>query len=308
MSTATHHLEHRGVALLVALIALAMVATLAVGALQRSVNGSTASRVMSGSRQAARLVDDCTPVLLGWAATEAAGVIAQVEDPSRWIPVFDSHEVKTRVQIHAIDCSGRLRTDRLDTFARLGLPAGLQRLNNAAITVPLFREASGLRPLLETYAAALSDRAAINVFSDPTSEYDPVGQDYLADWITTHGGGALNVNTAPIQLLRAALLGLDPADARKVLESRQAGEPVPASLLRSLDDNRTDDTRRLRLSTTSDAYGFLVTIAEGSARQRWWIVAERSTSSRSGSTPGKTYGADPADIGSWRITERRRIG
>lgn len=297
----------RGVALLVALIAVVTVSTLAVGALQRSVNGSTEAELLLRSKQARLLVEDFTPQLLEWAAEDGSDVINASDDPAGWVPIFESDSGALKVRIHAIDCCGRLHIDRIDTFARLGLPHEIQRLSSSNGLKPKFRDAPDLQPLLETLASSLSGQERISTFPDPARSGDLAETIYLADWITTQGDGALNVNTAPIPLLRAALRGLDPEAARSILGLRESGEPIPAALIRSTDRDQKDSAKRVPLTTTSSAIGFIVTTTELSSRHRWWIVAERLSRAKSQGSTGQTYGADPSAIGAWRITERRKI-
>jgi len=304
---ARHAPCRRGVALLVALIVVMSVSTLAVGLLQRSLNGTTESEFLLRSTRARLLADDLTPMLLEWAAAETDNVFRDADAPESWVSVFESNAGEVSIQVHAIDCSGRLHTDRLDTFARLGLPSQLQRLRHASVRAPGFKDAPNLQPLLETYASELTNQQPIAIFPDLFDQATQADQPVLTRWITTHGDGALNVNTAPVPLLQAALRGLDPSTAREILALRKAGEAVPASLIQTRSGDTNDSSKQLRLTTTSSAVGFIVTVSDRSSRHRWWIVAERLAGSQPQGPLGAAYGANANTIGAWRITERRRI-
>ncbi len=299
--------SRRGIALLVSLVVVMSVSTLAVGLLQQAQSGSTASEFNTRSTQARLLVTDLTPRLLEWAAAETDSVFRAADDPSGWVPVFETDTGSLAIRIDAIDCSGRLRIDRLSTFARMGLPAPLQQLQVNQIREPNFKETKELRPLLESFANHTPDRSAIEAFSKSHTSTAQPGTIVLADWVTTHGSGALNITTAPLPLLKAALRSQDPSSAREILALRESGGPIPPSLIQQSSNSASDSSKRLTLTTTSSAVGFILTVTDHGSEQRWWIVAEQLTASQLRGALSAAYGADVSAISSWRITERRRI-
>jgi len=114
------------------------------------------------------------------------------------------------------------------------------------------------------------------------------------------GAAALNVNGAPLALLRAALVGRAPSAASEALALRQRGERVPESLVSVLTSS-SDETslKRVPLRATSSAFGFLVTVTRGGFESRCWLVIEEILA---GANPASASGSS----GGWGVVERRR--
>ncbi|MCB9848561.1 MAG: hypothetical protein H6814_09120 [Phycisphaeraceae bacterium] len=305
--TSRSNASRRGVALLIALLVLVTVSTLTVGAIRAAFDGSAEVNQMLQLRQVDSLVDDLAPPLLEWAARDADGWIASQDDPSGWAPVFQAESDGLMVRVHAIDCSGRLRVDRLGTFAGLGLPSEIQRLRVGHVSAPEFGDLKNLRPLLESFAGSLASPHVVAAFPGWFGEAPPHDRAVLVEWVTTHGDGALNVATAPLPLLQAALRGLDPAAVREILRRRRDGEPIPRSLIQTPDRDEQSGAKRVRLTTSSSAIGFMISAESRGVRLRWWVVAERLPADQLDGSIGVAYNADKNTIGAWRITESRRI-
>ena len=135
-----------------------------------------------------------------------------------WTTVLDAEQSGMRVAVRAIDCSGRLRLDLLDSAAARGLPSELKNLD-AVATKDLTR----------------TDPILLNMVSgvpyDLPTMHDTEPSDTAAHWLTPFGSGALNLNTAPMPLLTAALVGLDPRASRQILQARQTSSPIPRGSL-----------------------------------------------------------------------------
>lgn len=275
----------RGAALLLALAALVAVTTLGAAALRAATTARLVGVADRDAAEAAQLVHDLEPALLLWLG---AGAINEHPD---WAPVFASVRGSVGVTVHAVDLSGRLRIDRLGTFAAMGLPQALR----AADLDGLLKRPAATPALVEEVAiAARCDAFPISSARGPA--LDP------AIWLTAYGDGALNVRTAPLPLLEAALRGADPSAARQLLVARQTGEPIPPAVLASI-QRRTaagDADRLVALSAGSTAAAFLVTIEHGRVARRWWLVAEL----------GDPRGIEESRRRArpqWRWMERRRI-
>jgi len=324
---------HRGAAMLLALAALAIVVPAGVAAL-RSASAWATESSFSLDEERARLASlSIGPALLAWAADQDSSEAASAEDREGLMRILDREEQDgSRLVVEAIDLSGRLHIDALGTLARNGLPPPFRQL---AIPEPNSAEEASAEfmPLLpEAVAWSLRHELGASAPSFPLSAAgsgdhpEPI----VALWITGHGRQqdkgsrarpgrappipALNIHTAPVELLRAALVGYDPALARSALEHRERGEAIPPEIAGSLTaassaaGRGAEESRRswslTPLTTRSDAYGFLVAVERGATRATWWIIAERST--QAGRRPGLAN-AGRGPLTGWTITERRRV-
>jgi hypothetical protein len=275
----------RGAALLLALGALVAVTTLGAAALRAATTARLVGVADRDTAEAAQLVRDLEPALLAWLGSGA------ISGHSDWAPVFASVRGSVGVTVHAVDLSGRLRIDRLESFAAMGLP---QTLRMAELDELLERPAATPALVEEVAIAARCDAFPISHAGAPAFD--------AATWLTAYGDGALNVRTAPLPLLEAALRGADPSAARLLLVARQTGEPIPPAVMASI-QRRTaagDADRLVALSTGSTAAAFLVTIEHGRVARRWWLVAELGD-------PRAIDDARRRARPQWRWMERRRI-
>jgi hypothetical protein len=154
----------------------------------------------------------------------------------------------------------------------------------------------------------------------PRSKLASGDSDAAVLWITTRGAEpfALNVDSAPIPLLEAALTGRDPGAAARALAARREGLRVPPEVVATLSGSGTANATPL--TSASNAAGFIVTIrrvGEGhpeaeseSGGQRFWLVAERLGVRRAGAGGagggGASGGGAGGGSGGWIIVERRR--
>ncbi len=331
------------------LLALAALA-IAVPAGALALRGAASRAVESSTRldeERARLAAlSLGPALLRWASEqEGSGASAPVgaDGSVRILEQPATGAEGSRVVVDAIDLSGRLHIDALGTLGRNGLPPPLDQLSPAPALGPAPSPAPGITSMLPDrgegdaplYPEAMAwwalDRAGAVVSSFPTRS-DAEERDLapsVVHWLAGPGHGAaadrrrraaqparptaLNIRTAPIELLRAALVGYDPALARTAMACRERGEPIPAEVVGSLvaASGRATPTGamsvsggggggwvRTPLTARSAAYGFIVSVERAGGRVSWWVVAERS--------PPGARRTDPA-LGGWTITERRRV-
>ena len=323
----------RGAAMLLALAALAIVVPAGVAALRGASNRAVESSTSLDEERARLAALSIGPALLAWAANQDnSEAAAQDREGLRRILDRDGQD-GARLIVDAIDLSGRLHVDALGTLARNGLPRPFDQLavpksNRAADSsslkaLPLMPEAIAWTVRHELGASASSFPLSGTGSGDHP---EPI----VALWITGHGRQqnngararpglapptpAINIHTAPIELLRAALVGYDPALSRSALECRERGEPIPPEVADSLTAASSAAARgageRGRtwsltpLTTRSDAYGFLVAAERGAGRATWWIVAERSMQA---GRRGGVASAGRGPVTGWTITERRRV-
>jgi hypothetical protein len=132
---------------------------------------------------------------------------------------------------------------------RISLPSDLPRFPQPRSDSPQLRlEGGGLQPDL-----------TINPMTQPTPS--------LAELVSVHSDGRININTAPAALLREAYRVFGLGDAAPVLEMRTHGvfASVPATA-------PVDGEPGLRLVTTSDTWEALISVTRAGIQRRWWVV------------------------------------
>ncbi|MCA9293222.1 MAG: hypothetical protein KDA20_05355 [Phycisphaerales bacterium] len=274
----------RGMALLLALLALSILSLTGVGLLRAASTSRLASTTDTTDAADRAIVRDLSHMILA-RLREQAGPVADPDwlQPGSLTWLEQRLDAKTLVRVQALDLCGRLRVDQLDTFAASGLPAAVRR----ALRTDDIELTSGTRPLLE---AMLTEQPPDDRATDPWR------------WVTTHGSGAISLHTAPLPLLRGALIGLEPTATTQVLAARTAETPIPADLAQRLIAERRQQRRAggnndrfVALTDRSEAIGITITIARaGLSPRTWWLVASlEPATQRSG--PG------------WRIVEQRRV-
>lgn len=327
-----HH--RRGAALLIAVVAVSIVTVGTVGALRSSASGLAASGGAVFEAQAEALARDLEPIALALLTEKGDALFASAPDPSGLVEVLRDGRGGMAIMVQALDLSGRLHIAHLRSFAGDGLPEPLQALRASAPRSAGPSSAGGT--LSQTFSAAGGGADLSRVTEWPAhavrrrSDRDPTS---AAMWLTEHGSGALNIATAPIELVRAALRGRgrDPGAARQVLLARERGEQVPADAVAGLNARPGAGglgERLVELTTTSDAVALVISVESGGRLARWAIVVEAGGAPRRRDANADTYrrplptfreGADPppeqarkrpaaSSTGRWSVVERRRIG
>lgn len=290
----------RGAALAVSLVALIGVTAVGVALLRSALATSTESSRGLDAACDALAVETLTPALLEWAGPAPRIGEGFALSAERTL-------AGAQLRVYALDLSGRLHLAHLREPVSIGLPVGLGDLASdaarsaASLATERLKDEGGGAPPVPIEAALhratpdMAARAAIY-----PRDVERGASDAACFWMTGCGSGRLNLNAAPIDLLRAALRGRDPSAARDVIRLRERGAPVTADLVARLNTGRSV---RPELTLSSDSYGFLVEITRGSTlalgpspdqpvhrspARRWWIAAERGPEG-------------------WRIVERRRI-
>lgn len=312
----------RGLALLLVIVALSIVTAAATGALRASANALSAAHRSVFEVQAEALARDMEPVLLD-ALREGADALFPIEgDPSAPAALLRTGRGAVRVSVDALDLTGRLHAMHLGSLADAGLPEALQPLSGSRGSLETRRTAHGVESLPLTLEQVIAENGLSPTVGGVRVHPPSLGGlDAAALWITTRGRGALNVRTAPMPLLRAAVRGRDPGAAREVIDAREHGRAIPPDavvrLSRAPRHGAGAEPRFVPLTATSDAVAFIVTIEAAGRRARWWSVAEPK---RAGSVPRVVralpeLNPDPSasnvrrpdQAPAWTIVERRRI-
>lgn len=294
----------RGVALLLVLILLIAIAALGPSLLSRAWSANTEASLAAQRFTSATLADDTAIAIASWlssAPRPASDENHPVIGPG-WINIADRSfpsstgnaswrnepsgiaitDQPIRHRAWGIDLAGRAHVRHAGAFAADAIPVSIANaIDREAVDRAIERRASQQQepsplppPLLESLLRRGTPVA--NFPSDPDQKTE--SETALTTWWTTHGSGSLNIATAPLPILEAALLGLDPLHTSAVLDARRAGQPPPATSTAALIQARSrqiadeDATRLIPLTDRSDAVGVLVETTFASHINRTWFV------------------------------------
>ena len=300
--------KNRGAAILLAMLVASIVPLASLALLRAASNARLAERFSEEDQIGRDIVKDLTPMLLTWAVEHAevdwlsertesddrdaigAEIVRMEDGPGGW-----------SVRVRAIDLSGRLHARFIESAAAAGVPQMVfGRINPDQVSSHYQAQSPPSHAPVLLESLLFSSEAVYPVGDDPMWHASP------SAWVTTHGPGALNVRTAPIELLEPALSGIESGMRQEVLELRRAAKPISDSLVRgviALGQGESSDTAsttgEVPLSGESEAMGFIVELEDPSRRTlAWWIVAEL--------TPEQD-GSARSEPRTWSIVEWRRI-
>lgn len=280
------HSRPRGAALLMALLALSVVSAVSVSMLRAGADASLSAHARVQRLECRLLIETLVPHLLK--------ALSEIDRSSEEHPgigpglitLLEESSGDARATVRAIDLSGRLHVRSLDSFAAGGLDGSpLQLLRSADFTTTTNIKVDDPPVLEETIAALVSERSGEPVDAFPSRRDGGTNRsaDAVAMLVTGYGDGRLNVRTAPMPILEAALHGRDPAASHRLLDLRRAGAPIPDAAVNALggpdrhagNAGGQDHDRFVPLTGVSSAVGFIVAIEHPGALRRWWLVAER---------------------------------
>lgn len=123
------------------------------------------------------------------------------------------------------------------------------------------------------------DRSALrSAFSAP-DENDAFS---VGAWIATHPAGengSINVNTAPLPLIEAALAQAGRGGIELILAARREGRVVPLPAAVIGEDTGADSSSAVRLVGASTRWAVRIDVRVGLARRSWWSVYRQSSGS-----------------------------
>ncbi len=267
--------ERRGAALLFALAVLALLMPLCLG-LSKTITTSALSHHVD---QGVRLVDDLLAASEGaieeWLVHEARSLVLP---PNNLYPAalvladhFESDGVDRELTIIAWDQHGLvpLAIARGASPLRLALPRGVA---SAIDHGPSGGEHPGLDWYLENGDGEafppmprIESSTGEAVLRWPQSTGSSVGA-----WIATHGSAAINVSTAPIAIVDAALRELGRGGIDLIVAAREKGESVPVPALDG--SHRRDERPGFDLVSSSDCFAFRIEARAGRAKRSIWAI------------------------------------
>ena len=256
----------RGAALLIVLATLVLVV----------VSAATLARVASTARTS-RLLTDCEVTaddllraaqapILHWLTSESATVVLPADSLWPCIRVLhDSwvvHGTDYELCVSAWDQCGMVpaQVARSGSPLRAGLPEQVRKILDEVV-IP-----RGQVPGLDLY---LNEAQGLQVFPNAASD-DAVDLPLaIGAYVATHPSGRININTAPIELVEAALRAAGRGDREHIEAARAEGRPVT---LAALSSPRRRNAKVPGIAATSTAWAFRIDIRVGPLRRSWWSV------------------------------------
>ncbi|MBA3845998.1 MAG: hypothetical protein H0X45_05075 [Planctomycetes bacterium] len=261
-----------GVALLAALAATVILLA-ALGAMLAALMAARVQVAELGEdERLLDLIDQGEGLASAWIATEGSSVVLLPAGGS--IPILRdllrTGEGEGELTIILYDGCAGVTLGALRSPLRLALPSGWQGIDDRAgnagrdaiETIPV---SPGLRrfPSLQPMAAVAWTEVGLMPPGSP-AERPSASAPALAEVISPHSAGRINLNTAPADLLRLAFQELGLGGIDEVLKRRERGEPSTAPAQR--------EGASLRLVASSDIWHALIVARwQGVERARWTV-------------------------------------
>lgn len=277
----------RGVALLIVLATLVLVVTASVSLLQRAVTVRVGREFARNTVAADDLLDAAEAPIRHWLTTTSAGVVlAPDADVPRIEVLHDAWKidgVTCELRIAAWDQCGMVAA----TAARSGspmrscLPEPVRRVIDRTDLPPgktvgldlFLAESSGARPTPIFPGPTASPATWFGIGDDrraaPPVEAGTAPAAAVGACVATHGGSIVNVNTAPADLVQAALRAAGRGGIEAILAARAQGRSASVSGLPAAGQR---DRTAPRIAGASNAWAMRVDVRVGSVRRSWWSV------------------------------------
>lgn len=282
--------SRRGVALLLVLAALVVTVT-ALAAFARLAG---ASAVATNVNQQAQLADDLAraaeATIVDWLETESAEVVLPPDALTPMVPVLEdewemmprdsvtqaSGPWPARIRITAWDQEGMAPLTMLMGASpiRLGVPEDVRRAVDelelqGAPGLDAFEAPFPSRPAPEASNSSGNERPALGAL---VATHNPLPDDLGSGRRTRRNAPArLNVSTAPIELIAAAMRAEQRGGLEQVTQARARGERP------NISDNRAAGSEAdLLLVNSSSTWSFRVDAEIGTVERSWWTVWTRT--------------------------------
>ena len=263
-----------GVALLLVLAMIVLIVPVAVGFSQRALLARLEER-HSGQGHIAdsiRAQLESGPIQ-HWLSAESGKVVLPVEAPSSRVDILHEQwqfdDCPYEVRVTAWDQCGMTPWSSIVGGSPLhtAIPGGILKRVNAA------NVADAAMVGLDQFSLDPSElnRAALRSAFPSPDENDVLS---VGAWIATHPvgpNGAINVNTAPLPLVEAAMAAASRGGIEIILAARSDGRvaPLPRTLER---DTSVGADNAPRLVGSSSCWSVRIDVRVGSMQRSWWTV------------------------------------
>ncbi len=294
-----HRPSRSGAALLIVLATL-ILAVGASAAIAAAASTHRLARKLAGHTLIANdLLRAAEAPILAWLEAESQHVVLPPGSAAPQVEVLhDTFAVDaTRYGLHitAWDQRGMVPVDtaRSGSPLRLALPAEVRRCLDR-LTIP-----EGLTPGLDLFLPAIEPGGAVNVFPAPADTeplrfaasgegvlHEPASPSAhgppetaserlaIGSCVATHNPGLINVNTAPAELLEAALRSAGRGGLEQILAARSVGKSAPAPAGPPADVAARGAPQPV---ATSVSWAMRIDITVGALHRSWWAIYTQSS-------------------------------
>lgn len=279
--SATHAYASSGSALLYVLVALAVVLPASVG-LARAISTAKIERELRRDEQLMRdLLLEADAPIANFLTTRAKDLVlpADAKYPAALVAdesfaVGGECGVRVELKVVAWDQCGlvAMKDARGATAMRLALPRAIvevldrHRRKGALSGLDWFKEEGGVSPFPPTPQVDAADDSVSLTWPASTSAA-------IGAYVATHNPGHLNVSTAPIETLEAALRDAGRGGLEEIVAARREGRrvPIPSAASVPASDDATGGAVGESFVSTSDAFAFRVDVRVGRVRRSVWL-------------------------------------
>jgi len=285
----------RGAALLIVLATLALVATASVSLLQRAVTARVGWDFAHNTVEADDLVNAADEAIHHWlTATSASVVLAPDIDIPRIEILHDAWQidgVTFELWINAWDQCGMVpaMVARSASPLRLSLPESVRRVldqtdlprgqalgldffiadTQSHSPMPVFPTGSGSQPNWFGSSNERPDEASVDPEAPPPAA--------VGAYLATHNNDSINVNTAPRDLVEAALRAAGRGGSDAILNARADGRSASVS---GLPATGQADRSAPRVVGASNAWSIRIDVRVGPLQRSWWSVYVKQRSNQ----------------------------
>ncbi len=274
----------QGVAILLVLAMIILIVPVAVGLSQRAVLVHLEQRISVQDRVAGsiRAQLEAGP-LQSWLLEESGRVVLDLEAKTPRVEVL--HEQWSLdgqvydVRITAWDQCGMVP---LGTFTarsplRAAVPGAIiERLDQSAHAAPR-GEPAGLDQLgVHSNQLVVGHAGRRSAFPSPDEE-DVLS---VGAWIATHPvgvSGSINVNTAPLPLIEAAMSSAGRGGIQAIISARREGQRAPLPASGRADNRGSTSSHAPRLVGASGSWALRIDVHVGAVQRSWWCVFQQTS-------------------------------
>lgn len=279
--------RRRGAALLIVLAALILVATASATLVRLASSVKLSGDFNVRIVRADDLLGAVDQPIQHWLKTRSQEIVLPIDSKQPSVDVLNDlikeGTEQVTIRIRAFDQCGMapIELARSGSPIRLALPESIAARLDALVLSP------NQKPGLDLFAEDSDDQTRI--FPDP-SEATPTVHSSEPDahvnaanhtnttesrlavgaWVATHSPGLINVNTAPMELVEAAIKSAVGGDLEQVRDARSKGQLAAAPSLSASVDSR--ESVQIRLTSVSPCWSFRIDIEVGPLRRSWWAV------------------------------------
>jgi len=276
--------RRRGVALLLVLAMIILIVPVAVGFTQRAVLTDLEHRLSAQEEVAGsvRAQLEAGP-LQTWLAGESAKEVLDLDARTPRIGVLNERwrldGIAYEVRMTAWDQCGMAPAAMLAAASplRSAVPGGILERFDQANAAKERREPAGLDQFGAGSDPMAGDRSALRSAFPAPDEADVLS---IGAWIATHpvgDSGSINVNTAPLPLIEAAMALAGRGGIEMIINARRDGRRAPLPAAIETGSQGAQPNLAPRLVGASNSWAVRIDVRVGSIQRSWWSVYRQSS-------------------------------